>query len=134
MTPILHLKKDEDRRLRAGHLWIYSNEVDTKLSPLKNFTPDQDVMVESFDKKKLGVAYVNPHSLISGRLLTFSPQEKIDSAFFIKRIRNALALREHFFPKEPFYRLVYGESDFLPGLIIDRYDQTFVLQLNTAGM
>lgn len=129
----LRLKKNEDRRLRAGHLWIYSNEIDTAHTPLKNFQPIQDVIVESHDKKKLGIAYVNPHSLISGRLLTTNPQELIDSSFFLKRFTTALALRTRLYPK-PFYRLVFGESDGLPGLVVDRYDQTLVMQLNTAGM
>lgn len=132
--PILRLKKNEDRRIRSGHLWIYSNEVDVKFSPLKNFSAEKTVLVESHDKKPLGIAYVNSHSLICARILSFSKQEEtIDVAFFVKRFREALALRTRFFLK-PYYRLVFGDSDFLPGLIIDRYDQVFVIQFNTAGM
>lgn len=129
----LRLKKNEDRRLRAGHVWIYSNEIDTSVSPLKSFQPGQEVVVESQDKKRLGVAYVNPHSLITGRLFSSNTQDRLDSAFFVKRIQSALALRQYLYPK-PFYRLVFGESDGLPGLVIDRFDTAFVMQLNTAGM
>lgn len=129
----LYLKKNEERRLRAGHLWIFSNEIDTQKSPLKNFNPGQLVRVTSSSEKELGIAYINPQTLLCARLLTNSPLMKIDENFFAKRIHNALALRERIF-KQPYYRLIYGEGDYIPGLIIDRYADTLVLQLNTAGI
>jgi len=129
----LYLKKNEDKRIKAGHLWIYSNEIDIAKTPLKEFTPGEEVLVLASDQKPLGIAYINPHSLIAARLLTRNPHEKRDVTFFIKRIQRALDLRTHLFPK-PFYRLVFGESDGLPGLIADRFDSILVLQLNTAGM
>jgi len=129
----LRLKKNEDRRLRAGHLWIYSNEIDTTTTPLKQFTPGQEVLIEAADKSVLGRAYVNPHSLITARLLTRNPSEALDTDFFIQRIEQAYHLRNHLF-NQPYYRLVFSESDDLPGLIIDRFNDTFVLQMNTAGM
>ncbi len=128
--PILHLKKNEDRRLRAGHLWIYSNEIAT---PLKNFVPGQEVIVEAADKSLLGVAYVNPHSLITGRLISRNPNERLDLSLLTDRIKRALTLRERLFPK-PYYRLVFGESDGLPGIVIDRFGDALVVQINTAGM
>lgn len=129
----LRLKNNEDRRLRMGHVWVYSNEIDTSVSPLKSFQPGQEVLVESHNKKILGVAYVNPHSLISARLFTRDINERLDVDFLIRKIKEAINVRQRLYPK-PFYRLVFGDSDGLPGLIIDRYDTVFAVQLNTTGM
>jgi 23S rRNA (cytosine1962-C5)-methyltransferase len=131
--PLLRLKKHEERRLRAGHLWIYSNEIDTAVSPLKNFKSGEEVLIETYDKKLLGVAYVNPHSLITARLLSRNSHEHLDLAFFVKKIQSALQLRQRLY-SQPFYRLIFGESDNLPGLVVDRFDTVLVAQLNTAGM
>ncbi len=130
--PLLQLKKNEDRRIRNGHLWIYSNEVDTKLTPLKSFTPGQLVEIKNSQGQFIGKGYINPNTLLCGRVLTFDSQEMINESFFEKRIKQALALREHYFSK-PFYRLVYGEGDFLPGLVVDRYGDVLSVQLTTAG-
>jgi 23S rRNA (cytosine1962-C5)-methyltransferase len=129
--PALRLKRNEDRRLHAGHLWIFSNEVDTQQTPLTHFTPGELVRVLAHNDKALGLAYVNPQSLISARmLLTWNIP---DAAWLARRIRTALALRERMYAK-PYYRLVYGESDGLPGLVIDRYGSACVVQIGTAGM
>lgn len=130
---ILRLKKNEDRRICAGHVWIYSNEIDTAISPLKQFTPGQEVCVESHNKMILGVAYINPHSLITARLFSRHRHDRLNLPFFTQRIQAALRLRERLYPK-PFYRLIYSESDGLPGLIVDRFDETLVVQINTVGM
>ena len=127
----LRLKRNEDRRLHAGHLWVFSNEVDTQQTPLTRFAPGELVRVLAHNDKALGLAYVNPKSLISARLL--GTWQMPDIAWFAARIRTALALRERLYG-HPYYRLVYGESDALPGLIIDRYGSRCVVQLGTAGM
>ena len=127
------LKKNEERRLLAGHLWVYSNEIDTKISPLKNFQPGELVIIKTSRNQTLGVGYINPNTLLCARLLTHNPNEKIDCAFFITRIKQALALRELCFDK-PFYRLIFSESDQLPGLVVDRFNDALVVQINTAGM
>ncbi len=129
----LRLKKNEDRRIRAGHVWVYSNEIDTKVSPLNEFIAGEEVFVESSDKTKLGVAYINPHSLITARLFTRRAHERLNTDLLIQRIQNALLLRKRLFAK-PYYRLVFGESDALPGLVADRFGDILVLQINTAGM
>lgn len=129
----LRLKKNQDRRIRSGHVWIYSNEVDTSVSPIKAFCPGEEVLVESHHKDILGVAYVNPESLIIGRLFSRHPDERLTHSFFCNRIKTALSLRTRLFNK-PFYRLIYGESDYIPGLIADRFDDILSIQLNTAGM
>ncbi|MES2217561.1 MAG: class I SAM-dependent rRNA methyltransferase [Pseudomonadota bacterium] len=130
---ILRLKKNEERRLQAGHVWIYSNEIDTKTSPLSNFAAGQTVTVQAYDKTPLGIAYVNPQSLITGRLLTRNMRENFDLALLTKRLQSAYEWRERFYPA-PFYRLVFAESDGLPGLVVDRYGDHLAVQLNTAGM
>jgi len=129
---LLQLKKDEDRRLRAGHLWIYSNEVDTGKTPLNRFTPGQSVSVISQQGKPLGCAYVNPNSLICARLYSHHAQQPFDQALILHRLQQALQLRDAIYA-QPYYRLCYGESDFLPGVVIDRYGDYLVMQLNTAG-
>jgi 23S rRNA (cytosine1962-C5)-methyltransferase len=129
--PALRLKRNEDRRLHAGHLWIFSNEVDTQQTPLTKFKPGELVRVFAHNDRALGLAYVNPKSLISARVLsTWTPP---DTGWLAGRIRKALALRERLY-SQPYYRLVYGESDGLPGLVVDRYGSACVVQIGTAGM
>jgi 23S rRNA (cytosine1962-C5)-methyltransferase len=129
--PVLRLKRNEDRRLHAGHLWIFSNEVDTAQSPLGKFNAGELARVLAHNDRALGLAYVNPKSLIAARLL--ETWKIPDAAWLAARIRAALALRERLYAK-PYYRLVYGESDGLPGLVIDRYGSACVVQIGTAGM
>jgi len=129
--PALRLKRNEDRRLHAGHLWIFSNEVDTQQTPLAKFKAGELVRVLAHNDRALGLAYVNPQSLISARML--ETWKLPDTAWLAARIRAALSLRERLYPK-PYYRLVYGESDGLPGLVIDRYGSACVVQIGTAGM
>ena len=132
-TKRLYLKKGHDRRIRAGHPWIFSNEIDTTQSPLKTFSPGEEAVVVAHDQTVLGAAYINPHSLIAGRLFTKQMNERLDTALLENRLRTALALRTSLFA-QPFYRLVFSEADGLPGLIIDRFHHELVAQLNTAGM
>ena len=131
--PTLKLKKDEDRRLRSGHLWIFSNEIDVAATPLKGFTKGDLARIESHKNEFIGIGYVNPESLITARVLSRSPSCKPNVDFFRHRLKQALELRQLFYDK-PFYRLVYGESDGLPGLIVDRFGDVFAVQANTAGM
>jgi 23S rRNA (cytosine1962-C5)-methyltransferase len=131
--PELRLKAHEERRLRAGHLWIYSNEVDITRTPLAGLAAGTLCRVVDSRHKALGLATVNPHTLLAGRLLTTDADAAIDAAWFARRIASALALRERLHA-QPYYRLVYGESDGLPGLVIDRYGPVCVVQIATAGM
>ena len=129
--PVLRLKRNEDRRLHAGHLWIFSNEVDTAQTPLPKFKPGEVVRVLAHNDRALGLAYVNPQSLIAARML--ETWKLPDTAWLAARIRTAMTLRDRLYPK-PYYRLVYGESDGLPGLVVDRYGTSCVAQIGTAGM
>lgn len=128
----LRLGRNEERRLQGGHLWVYSNEVNNAVTPLKAFAPGELALVESHGGKPMGVAYVNPHSLICARLIG-QGNERLDTALLARRFKQALTLRERLFDV-PFYRLVFGESDLLPGLVVDRFGAHLVVQLNTAGM
>lgn len=131
--PALRLKKNEDKRLRQGHLWIFSNEVDIRLTPLKSLEPGGLVRVQDAAGHDIGLALISPQSLICARLISRDSEANIDSWFFQKRLAQALALREAHFPT-PHYRLVHGEGDFLPGLVIDRYGDQLVMQTSTWGM
>lgn len=129
----LKLNAGAERRLRGGHLWIYSNEVDNRATPLKGFEPGEQVVVETDKGKPLGIAYVNPNTLICGRIISRDLKYTLDRSLLIHRIKVALSLRESCF-SDSCYRLVFGDSDGLPGLVIDRFFDVFVVQISTAGM
>jgi 23S rRNA (cytosine1962-C5)-methyltransferase len=129
----IFLKKHEDKRLRQGHLWVFSNEIDAKRSPLEQFAAGDLVQVKSDEGKVLGTAYINPQTLVCARLLSRKGNLKCGVNFFKERLTTALVLREKLFDK-PYYRLVYGESDGLPGLVIDRFGSVLSVQITTAGI
>lgn len=131
--PALRLKRNEDRRLRAGHLWVFSNEVDIEHTPLTRFEPGEAVEIQASNGKVLGTGYVNPHSLICARLVSRGTRHPLGRSLLVHRLKVALSLRERIFAK-PCYRLVYGEADGLPGLVVDRFDDILVAQMSTAGM
>ena len=124
------LKKNEEHRITAGHQWVFSNEI----ASLRG-TPETGEVVELLrhDQKLLGLGFYHPHSLIAFRFLT-SEQEEIGFGFFEKRIQQALALRQRLYPGAETFRLTHGESDFLPGLILDKYNEYISLQILSAGM
>ena len=129
--PVLRLKRHEERRLLSGHLWVFSNEVDIARTPLTPLRAGELVRVLTHQDRSLGVAYVNPHSLICARLLQTA--DLPDARWFAARLRLALALRERLY-EQRCYRWVYGESDGLPGLVVDRFGEDCVVQIATAGM
>ena len=129
----LRLRKNEDRRLRAGHLWVYSNEVDVEATPLRDFQPGQPVTIQASNGKFIGTGYINPHVLLCARLVSRDPEHPLSPSLLVHRLNVALSLRERLYAR-PFYRLVHGEGDGLPGLIVDRYGDLCVAQLTTAGM
>ena len=131
--PPLALKPREERRLHAGHLWVFSNEVDVESTPLTAFASGEVVQVRSSADRFLGYAYVNPKTLISARLLSRDPDHPPGKSLLVHRLKVALGLRTRFH-SAPFYRLVYGEGDLLPGLVVDRYGDVLVAQASTAGI
>lgn len=131
--PVLRLKAHEEKRLREGHVWVYSNEVDTQHSPLKQFAAGDQVLLEDSKGKPLGLALVNPNALICARLFNRDVRYPLSTSLFVHRLQIALSLREAWY-SEPYYRLVYGDSDGLPGVVIDRFGDVFVVQISHAGM
>jgi 23S rRNA (cytosine1962-C5)-methyltransferase len=131
--PELRLKPREEKRINAGHLWVFSNEVDTARTPLSAFEPGAACRIVSASDRFLGYGYVNPHALICARILGRDPDYAPGKSLLVHRLQVALALRERLYAK-PFYRLAYGESDGLPGLVLDRYGDVVVGQVGTAGM
>jgi 23S rRNA (cytosine1962-C5)-methyltransferase len=129
----LRLKKHAERRLRAGHVWIFSNEIDVGATPLSGFELGQPVQIQDYRERFIGTGYVNPHSLICARLVSRSQSHPLSTSLIIHRLKVALGLRARMYAA-PFYRLVYAESDGLPGLVVDRYGDVLVVQITTAGM
>jgi 23S rRNA (cytosine1962-C5)-methyltransferase len=124
------LKRNEDRRIRNGHLWVFSNEIDTR-----------DVVMESGDLVQvndskgviIGYGFYNKNSLIAVRILSTNKIDHLKEDFR-KKILNAYKLRQQLYPSSNAYRLSFSESDYLPGLIIDKYNNTYVLQIYSFGM
>jgi 23S rRNA (cytosine1962-C5)-methyltransferase len=131
--PALFLKRGEDKRLREGHLWVFSNEVDVARSPLTAFEPGEVAAILDHAGKPIGIGYVNPASLIAARLVVRGVAHGLDKSLIVHRLNVALALRERLYG-EPYYRLVFGEADGLPGLTLDRFGDVVVGQTTTAGM
>lgn len=131
---VLSLTSRAARRLRGGHPWIFSNEF--AMTPALKALPAGTLVQaeEEGSGRRLGLYYFNPHTLIAARRLAGSHADlPLGPAFFANRIRQALVLRDALFDR-PFYRLIHAEADGLPGLIVDRFGDTLVLQANTAGM
>ncbi|MBX2975694.1 MAG: class I SAM-dependent rRNA methyltransferase [Ignavibacteriaceae bacterium] len=126
----IKLKKNEDKRIREGHLWVFSNEI---LEVESNTENGELIEIYDFSGKFLGVGFYNKSSLIAVRVLS---KNKIISLvdFFREKIDNAFRLRKEIYPYRDSYRVVFGESDFLPGLIIDKFLDTYVLQINSIGI
>jgi 23S rRNA (cytosine1962-C5)-methyltransferase len=129
----LFLKRREDRRLRSGHPWVFSNEVDAGRSPLSAFCAGEWVNVRTHGGRALATAYVNPSTLICARIVSRRADRPLDRRRLVKRIGRALSLREKLYDA-PYYRLIFGESDDLPGLVVDRHGDVLVAQIGTVGM
>ena len=128
--PTVHLKPREERRLLAGHPWIFSNEI----REIRGEPGSGDVVeIRSSAGKFMGIGFYHGHSLIAVRLLSRDPVA-IDQRFYEKRLTQAHRLRQMLFPGAESYRLAHGEADFLPGLVIDRLGNTLVVQTLSAGM
>ncbi|MEP7145952.1 MAG: class I SAM-dependent rRNA methyltransferase, partial [bacterium] len=128
--PRIILKKNEERRLLLGHQWIFSNEIDKMEDVNRN---GEVVELFTSSNKFLGKGFYNKNSLIAYRHLT-DKDEEIGKAFIFKRISLANSLRKKLIPSRNIYRMVNSESDFLPGLIIDKFDDKFSLQIFSFGM
>ncbi|HSR18211.1 MAG TPA: class I SAM-dependent rRNA methyltransferase [Ignavibacteriaceae bacterium] len=124
------LKKNEEIRIKNGHLWVFSNEIEITEGNPEN---GDSVFVYDFKNNFLGTGFYNKNSLIAVRMLS---KEKIDNflQFARTKIIDAYALRSALYPERNSFRVIFSESDFMPGLIIDKYNSTFVLQVNSFGI
>ncbi len=124
------LKKNEDRRIVAGHPWVFSNEIrETRGEPAIGDV----VELLAASGLPLGIGLFNPHSLIAVRLVS-AKIEDVDFEFFRQRIERALALRKRVYPAGASFRLIHGEGDFLPGLVVDKYNDYLAVQTFSFGM
>ncbi len=131
ITTTIILGRGEERRIRGGHPWVFSNEIrEVRGDRLPGATAEFLSAGGDF----LGTGYYNPHSLIAGRLLSRG-REEIDTVdFFRQRLARAIDYRQARYPGLESLRLVHGEGDFLPGLVVDRYGDYLSIQLLTQGM
>ena len=130
--PVVTVLAGRAKRVRQGHPWVYSNEVQMD-KQAKAIAPGALVRLKTENGESLGVAGFNPHTLIAARRLDPDETAVIDRHWFVRKFSAALALRQRFF-KEPFFRLIHAEADGLPGLIVDLYGDVLVVQANTAVM
>jgi 23S rRNA (cytosine1962-C5)-methyltransferase len=131
--PSVLMRAGEDRRLRQGHPWAFSNEIQMEPAT-KAIAPGAPVILRAAGGEALGVATFNPHSLIAARLISGDSEARLDRGLIEDRLASALRLRTRLYAGVPCYRLVHAEADGLPGLVIDRYGGLLVVQANTAGM
>src|SRR5690606_7099984 len=124
--PTITLQPGREKRVLAGHPWVFSNEVRMD-EAARAVPPGALVRLVTAKGTPVGIAGFNRHALIAGRLLTRAPDAAIDSGFIADRLARARALRDRLFDR-PHYRLAFAEADGLPALIVDRYDDVVVVQ------
>lgn len=130
--PALQMRPKMAGRVAHGHPWAYSNEI--AMTPeARSLTPGEVVRLLNADGRHIATGVFNPNSLVAFRVLVREDGTAIDAGFFAERVKRALALRERLYDA-PFYRLVHGEADGLPGLVVDRFGDVVSVQLNGAGM
>lgn len=127
---IVTLKKGEGRTIKAGGLWIFDNEIDTITGTFKN---GDMVMVHDFDGYPMGRGFINQNSKIRIRMMSRKPDQEIDEAFLEMRVRNAWEYRKTTVDTSS-CRVIFGEADFLPGLVIDKYEDVLVVECLALGM
>ena len=130
--PSVILRAGEDRRVRAGHPWAFSNEI-LMDAAAKAIPVGSLATLRAPGGEPLALVTFNPHSLIAARVLSTNPEAQVDALFLGRRLTQAAALRDRLVGV-PYYRLIHAEADGLPGVIIDRFGDAFVVQVNTAGM
>ena len=133
ITTIVTLKKGEGRSLKAGGAWIFNNEIDTITGTFKN---GSIVKVNDFDGYPLGLGFINQNSVIRIRMLTRNSETEINEVFFRMRVKNAWEYRKQVMMPEDLKacRLIFGEADYLPGLVVDRYEDVLVVESLALGI
>ena len=130
MSAIVTLKKGEGRTIKAGGAWIFDNEIDTITGRFKN---GEVVTVYDFDGYPMGKGFINQNSKIRIRMMTRKPDQEIDEAFLKMRVKNAWEYRKTTVDTSS-CRIIFGEADFLPGLVIDKYEDVLVVECLALGM
>lgn len=130
MSAIVTLKKGEGRALKAGGLWIFDNEIDTVTGSFQN---GEIVIVHDFDGYPMGRGFLNVHSKIRIRMMTRRTDQEIDEAFLRMRVQRAWDYRKATVDTAS-CRVIFGEADFLPGLVVDKYEDVLVVQCLALGM
>ena len=130
MSVIVTLKKGEGRTIKAGGAWIFDNEIDTITGRFKN---GEVVTVHDFDGYPMGKGFINQNSKIRIRMMTRKPDQEIDEAFLKMRVKNAWEYRKTTVDTSS-CRIIFGEADFLPGLVIDKYEDVLVVECLALGM
>ena len=130
MSAIVTLKKGEGRTIKAGGAWIFDNEIDTITGRFKN---GEVVTVQDFDGYPMGKGFINQNSKIRIRMMTRKPDQEIDEAFLKMRVKNAWEYRKTTVDTSS-CRIIFGEADFLPGLVIDKYEDVLVVECLALGM
>lgn len=130
MRAIVTLKKGEGRTIKAGGAWIFDNEIDTITGRFKN---GEVVTVHDFDGYPMGKGFINQNSKIRVRMMTRKPEQEIDDAFLTMRVKNAWEYRKTTVDTSS-CRIIFGEADFLPGLVIDKYEDVLVVECLALGM
>ena len=130
MSAIVTLKKGEGRTIKAGGAWIFDNEIDTITGRFKN---GEVVTVHDFDGYPMGKGFINQNSKIRIRMMTRKPDQEIDEAFLKMRVKNAWEYRKTTIDTSS-CRIIFGEADFLPGLVIDKYEDVLVVECLALGM
>ena len=130
MSAIVTLKKGEGRTIKSGGAWIFDNEIDTITGRFKN---GEVVTVHDFDGYPMGKGFINQNSKIRIRMMTRKPDQEIDESFLKMRVKNAWEYRKTTVDTSS-CRIIFGEADFLPGLVIDKYEDVLVVECLALGM
>ncbi len=127
---IVTLKKGEGRSLKAGGLWVFDNEIDTIMG---TFTNGDIVIVHDFDGYMMGRGFINQNSKIRVRMMTRNKEQQIDEAFLRNRVQTAWDYRKDTVDTSS-CRVIFGEADFLPGIVIDKYEDVLVVESLALGI
>lgn len=130
MSAIVTLKKGEGRTIKAGGMWVFDNEIDTVTGTFEN---GEVVLVHDFDGYPMGRGFINVNSKIRVRMLTRKIDQEIDRAFLQMRVQNAWNYRKTTVDTSS-CRVIFGEADFLPGLVVDKYEDVLVVECLALGM
>ena len=127
---IVTLKKGEGRTIKAGGMWIFDNEIE---SIMGSFTDGDIVVIHDFDGYPMGKGFINRNSRIEVRLLTRNSKQEIDGEFLKQRVRDAWEYRKKTVDTSS-CRVIFGEADFLPGLVIDKFSDVLVVESLALGI